>query len=131
MATIQQKIEAKGLLLRTAQVPVAITNGAAAGTFVQPAGSVLKRISIDTPTAIPGSPSNTNLRIGSAANGQQYVADVDVKAQGWINATVVYAARNAAASTDTTFHFTVASSGGTTADQDGIVYLYVEYVIID
>lgn len=129
MATIQQKIEADGILKRIKRIPVTVTNGAAAGTFTLPRGSVVTEIYRDTPTAIPGTPTNTNLRLGSAANGQQYVADVDVKAQGFSSLTVVYAARNAAASADLTVHYTVASSGGTTADQDGSIVLFVEYLL--
>lgn len=129
MATTLQRIQAQGFLQRVAKVTVDVVNGAAAGTFVIPANAIVLAIFRDTPTNIPGSPTNTNLRLGSAANGQQYVADVDLKAQGFSSLTVVYAARNAAAGADATFHFTVASSGGTTADQDGTIVLYVDYVI--
>jgi hypothetical protein len=107
------------------KVTVTIVDGAAAGTFTLPTGSVVEHYYIDTPTTIPGTPTNTNLRLGSAANGEQYVADVDVKTQGWINATVVYAGRKPA----TTVHYTVASSGGTAASQDGSVVLYVAYAV--
>jgi hypothetical protein len=130
MATILQKMEANGLLRRVIRVPVTVVNGAAAGTFVIPTGAVVQHVNRDTPVNIPGSPTNTNLRIGSAANGQQYVADVDVKAQGYSALTVLYAARNVAETDAATFHFTVASSGGTTADQDGSIILYVEYSIL-
>lgn len=102
---------------------VTIVNGAAAGTFAMPTGSVVTNYYFETAVAIPGTPTNTNLRLGSSANGQQYVADTDVKAQGFINATVVYAGRNPA----TTVHYTVASSGGTAADQDGTVLVHVQY----
>lgn len=130
MANVLQKLEAKGLIHRIAKVTVPIVNGAAAGTFVVPSRSVVHEIYRDTQTAIAGSPSNVNLRIGSAANGEQYVADVDLKAQGYSGLTVVYAARNAAASADATFHYTVASTGGTTADQDGEIILYIGYFIL-
>lgn len=100
-----------------------VTNGAGAGTITLPTGCVVTNISFETAVAIPGTPTNTNMRLGSSANGQQYVADVDVKAQGWIDATVVYAGRNPA----TTVHWTVASSGGTAADQDGVVLIHIRY----
>lgn len=129
MATIKQKIEAAGSLKRIARVTVAVVNGASAGTFVLPAGAVVTEVYRDTPVAIPGTPTNTNLRLGSAANGQQYVADADLKAQGFSELTVVYAMRNAAASAPATVHYTVASSGGTAADQDGSIVLYVEYML--
>lgn len=130
MANVLQKLEARGLVQRVLRVPVTVTNGAAAGTFSLPKGAVVQGIDRDTPVAIPGTPTNTNLRLGSAANGEQYVADADLKAQGYSALTVVYAARNAAAAAPATVHYTVASSGGTAADQDGSIILYVAYAII-
>lgn len=106
-------------------VSITVTDGAAAGTYTLPEGAVVTNMWCETPTAIPGTPTNTNLRVGSGANGQQYVADVDVKAQGFTALTVVYAGRNPA----TTSHYTVASSGGTAASQDGTLYLHVEYAV--
>ena len=126
MATIERKIGGSARLDKTLRVPVTVVNGAAAGTFVIPPGSFVKRVLIDTPTTIPGTPTNSNIRLGSAANGQQYVADVDAKTQGVIDATIVYALRHAAQSAAATVHYTVASTGGTTADQDGGLVLYVE-----
>jgi hypothetical protein len=107
------------------KVAVTVTNGAAAGTFTLPSGVKVLNYHLETASAIPGTPTNTNLRLGSAANGQQYIADVDVKAQGWITPTVVYAGRNPA----TTVHYTVASTGGTAADQDGTVLIHVQYLL--
>lgn len=104
---------------------VTVTDGASAGTITLPADVKVLNYHFETATAIPGTPTNTNIRLGSGANGQQYVADVDVKAQGWVTATVVYAGRNPA----TTIHYTVASSGGTAASQDGTILIHVEYVI--
>lgn len=107
------------------KVVVTVVNGAAAGTFTMPTGTFVDHFYIETPTAIPGTPTNTNFRLGSAANGEQYVADVDAKAQGVINATIVYAGRNPA----TTVHYTVASSGGTASAQDGTINLIVVYAV--
>lgn len=107
------------------KVTVTVVNGAAAGTFTMPTGAFVDHYYIETPVAIPGTPTNTNIRLGSSANGQQYVADVDAKAQGVINATIVYAGRNPA----TTVHYTVASSGGTAGDQDGTIYIHVVYSV--
>lgn len=129
MATVQQKIESKGLIDRVRKVVVTVVDGAAAGTFTLPRGAVVTSAFADTPVAIPGTPTNTNLRLGSAANGAQYVADVDVKAQGFVALTLLYPIRNAAASDDATVHFTVASTGGTAASQDGAINLYVSYAI--
>jgi hypothetical protein len=130
MANVLQKLEVNGLVQRVLRVPVTVTNGASAGTFALPKGAVVQGIDRDTPVAIPGSPTNVNLRLGSAANGEQYVADADLKAQGYSALTVVYAARNAAAAAPLTVHYTVASSGGTAADQDGSIVLYVAYAIL-
>jgi hypothetical protein len=104
-------------------VPVTIVDGAAAGTFRLPLGTFVQHIWLETPVTIPGTPTNTNLRLGSAANGQQYVADVDVKTAGLIPATIVLAGRRASG----VVHFTVASSGGTAASQDGTVNIIVAY----
>lgn len=107
------------------RVTLAVTDGAHASTFTMPSGAFVERIICETPVAIPGSPTNTNLRLGSAANGQQYVADVDVKAQAAVALTLLYAGRNIA----TTVHATVASTGGTAADQDGSLRLFVYYTL--
>lgn len=108
----------------TKTVTITVVDGAAAGTFSLPTGAVISAIHEETPVAIPGTPTATNLRLGSAAAGQQYVADVDVKAQGYVALTALYAARNATGA----IHYTVASSGGTAGSQDGTIYLHVSYL---
>lgn len=130
MANVLQKLEVGGLVRRVLRVPITLVDGAAAGTFSLPKGAVVQGIDRDTPTTIPGTPTTINLRLGSAANGEQYVADADLKAQGYSALTVVYAARNAAAAAPATVHYTVAPSGGTAADQDGSIVLYVAYAIV-
>lgn len=107
------------------KVTVTVVDGAAAGTFTMPTGAFVDHMYLETPVTIPGTPTNVNLRLGSSANGQQYVADVDVKTQGVISATIVYAGRNPA----TTVHYTVASSGGTAGSQDGTLYIHVVYSV--
>lgn len=107
------------------RVTVTITDGAAAGTFTTRAGVPVLMVVAETPVAIPGTPTNTNLRLGSSANGQQFVADTDVKAAGGINLTMTATARLTASAG--TWHYTVASSGGTAASQDGTVYLWILY----
>ena len=104
-------------------VPVTITDGAAAGTFRLPAGSFVQHIWVETPVLVPGSPTNTNLRLGSAANGAQYVADTDIKAAGVLAATLTLAGRRASG----VVHFTVASSGGTASAQDSTANIIVSY----
>lgn len=128
MANVRQKLEGIGFLRQTIRVPITVVNGAAAGTFTLPLGAVVQSVERDTPVTIPGSPTNVNVRLGSAANGEQYVADVDLKAQGYSALTVVYAMRGAALSAPATVHFTVASSGGTAADQDGEIVLHVNII---
>lgn len=108
--------------ITTAAVLVA---GAASGSFTLPAGAVVTRIYLDTPTTIPGTPTNINLRLGSAASGQQYVADVDVKTQGWIDATVLYAARLPV----TAIFYTLTPSGGTAGSQVGTINIRVEFLV--
>jgi hypothetical protein len=125
-ATLEQTSTIGGsAIVAQKSVDITVVNGAAAGTVTMPDGAFVDHYYIETPTAIPGTPTNTNFRLGSAANGQQYIADVDAKAQGVINATIVYAGRNPA----TTLHYTVASSGGTAADQDGALIFHIVYAV--
>lgn len=111
-------------VVQSKTVTITVVDGAAAGTFTLPTGAVVTGMQEETPVAIPGTPTNTNLRLGSTANGQQYVADVDVKAQGFIALTTLYAARNPVGA----IHYTVASSGGTAASQDGTILVHVQYL---
>lgn len=104
-------------------VTATLVAGAAAGSFDLPVGSKVVSVHAETPTTIPGTPTNTNLRLGSAASGQQFVADVDVKAQGWLTTTLLYAARNAVS-----FYYTLTSSGGTAGSQVGPVLIIVAYL---
>jgi hypothetical protein len=104
-------------------IPVTLVAGAAAGTFTLPANAYVRDIQLDTPVTIPGTPTTTNFRLGSAVAGQQFIADVDVKAQGVINATLLYAARNGVQ----TFFFTVASTGGTAVQQVGTINVRVAF----
>lgn len=117
-------IGAGNKVVQSKTVTINVVDGAAAGTFSLPAGSVITSAHEETPVAIPGTPTNTNLRLGSTANGAQYVADVDVKAQGFPLLTLLYPARNPA----TTIHYTVASTGGTAAAQDGTIYVHINYL---
>lgn len=104
-------------------VTITVTDGAAAGTFTLPSGAYASRIQVETVSDIPGTPTNVNIKLGSSAGGSQYVADTDVKTQGVVDLTLLYAARNPA----TTVHYTVTQSGGTPADQDGTLKLRVFY----
>lgn len=108
------------------RVNINVVDGAAAGTFTLPAGAKVLGAICETPVAIPGTPTATNLRLGSVANGAQFVADVNVAAQGFVTLTVLYAGRNPTG----TIHFTVASTGGTASAQDGSLILLVEYTVV-
>lgn len=123
-AAFRNALGASAVLVQ--RVDVNVVDGAAALTFTLPAGIKVLGIFAETPVAIPGTPTTTNLRIGSAANGAQYVADVDLKAQGFVALTLLYPTRNPA----TTVHVTVASTGGTAAAQDGLISLFVQYVTV-
>lgn len=84
-------------------------------SFVMPAGSTLHSITLETPTAISGTPTSCLVRFGTAAAGQQVVADVDAKAQGHITATIVAAFDKVgtALAADTTLYGQCVTSGGT------------------
>lgn len=82
-----------GSRLRSAQVmPLTMVAGATvSGSVSLPVGSWIQAVKFETPTAISGSPTNINCRVGTAAAGQEVVADTDAKAQGHITATMVAA----------------------------------------
>lgn len=117
MATIDQTLNAErgadSRLTSTVLVPLTMVAGAAvAVTREIPPGSWIIGIKLETPTAFTGSPTAINLRIGTASTGQQVVADVDVKAQGHISATVV-AAFDVAGNNAASLFLALAASGGT------------------
>lgn len=116
---------ANAVLVQKNQV-ITLVNGVASGSFLMPANSNVTRITLDTPVTIPGAPTTLNLRLGSAANGAQYVADVDVKTQGAITATLLYPALNTTGSNNLWF-FTVATVGGTAASQVGTVVVRIAF----
>lgn len=91
-------------------------NTTVAGTYTVPAGSWLKAVALETPTAISGTPTSCLVRIGTTLHGQDIVADVDAKSQGHIAATIVAAFDKVGglASTSTVF-IEVTTSGGTSS----------------
>lgn len=127
MATQNQKVLAKHGAEKNVfvkEVTVTMTDGVAvAGTYDLPQGSYVRDIQLETPVTIPGTPTTINFRLGSAASGQQYVADVDVKTQGVTSLTIVYAGRNPGI----TNYFTFTATGGTAASQDGSFIIRVFY----
>lgn len=109
--------------IRSKTTTITVVDGVASGTVTLPSGRYCTGMQVETPTTIPGTPTNINIKIGSSAGGSQYVADTDVKTQGVVDLTLLYAARNPA----TTVHYTVTQSGGTAADQDGTLKLRIFY----
>lgn len=129
MATVAQKTanQRGGVSTRT-MTRAFKTLTMAAGVTVSdsitvPAGSHLNSVKAETGAAFTGTPTNINLRVGSAATGQQVVADVDVKAQGHVAATVV-SSFDAIAST-ITYYLQLAANGGTSPA--GSVTVCIDY----
>ena len=129
MATIAQKIAnerggvATRTLTRTFATLTMAAGATASGSISVPAGSHLNSVKAETATAFTGAPTNINLRVGTAAAGQQVVADTDVKAQGHVNGTVV-AAFDAIAGAATYF-LQIAAVGGTSPA--GSVVVAIDY----
>ena len=109
----------------TQLVSLTMTAGATVSAMVSlPAGAWLDAIRLETPAAFSGSPTNINVRCGSAAAGQQVVVDVDAKAQGHIAATIV-AGLDAVNGVPTTLYFQAAAVGG--SSPAGTVNVLVHY----
>jgi hypothetical protein len=129
MATIDQFYADKrgpGAHVHVAQsLSLTMAAGAtASGSLSLPSGSWLASVRFETATAFSGSPTNINARCGTAAAGQQVVADVDVKAQGHSQATIV-AAFDVQGAAGTTYYFQIAAVGGTSPA--GTVVAVVSY----
>jgi hypothetical protein len=58
------------------------------GSVPVPAGSWLKSVTIETPTAISGSPTSANVSVGITSGGSDIVAAVNAASQGHIAATI-------------------------------------------
>ena len=109
----------------TQLVVLTMTGGTTvSGQLSLPAGTWLDAIRLETPAAFSGSPTNINVRCGSAAAGQQVVADVDAKGQGHIAATIV-ASLDAVGAVPTVLYFQAAAVGGTAPA--GTVNVLVHY----
>jgi hypothetical protein len=63
-------------------------DGTVTGSCAVPAGSWLKSVTIETPAAISGSPTSSNVQVGSTSGGSDIVAAVNAAAQGHIAATI-------------------------------------------
>lgn len=108
-------------------IDITIAGHAAAvkdSTITLPAGSWLRAVTLETPTAISGSPSSVNFRAGTTDTGQQIVADVDAKAQGHITGTVVAGFEKKLA-VDTQLFLQATSAGGTA--EAGVITVFVDY----
>lgn len=90
---LTNQLRGVGSRLSASQVSAFTVNGntTISQTLSVPDGSWIDAVSIETPAAISGTPTTCNVRLGSAAAGQQIVADVDGKAAGHIAATIVAA----------------------------------------
>lgn len=85
--------------------------GTVSGSFSVPEGAHLSSVQVEVPAAISGTPTTCNFRVGSAAAGQQVVADVDLKAQGHTVCTIVAAFDKIAGVT--TYFWQMVTTGGT------------------
>ena len=101
-------------------------DGTVTGFAPLPAGSWLKGVSIETPAAITGSPSNANVTVGSTSGGSDIVAAVNAAAQGHVAATIAAAFDkvNGLAATGTVFAQVVTAGGTSPA---GTIYVLVDY----
>lgn len=101
--------------------------GTLSSSVVLPAGSIFRSLTLDTPVAISGTPTTCNFRAGTAAAGQQIVADVDAKGQGHIAATIVAGLDKVGgfSAADTTVFMQVVTTGGTAPA--GAIYALVSY----
>jgi hypothetical protein len=111
---------------RAIDLTVAGNNTVKDSTITLPAGSLFRAVTLDTPTAISGSPSSCNVRVGTTDTGQEVVADVDAKAQGHITGTIVAGLDKVGGFTSATQLFAqVTTSGGT--GSAGTIRLLVDY----
>lgn len=129
MASVKQKIQGQaksGKFVFSKTLTLTMVAGAtASGSVELPLGSYLHGIRGVTPAAFSGSPTNINARVGSAAAGQQFVADVDLKGAASTGLTVLGSA--AVLSLATAVFFQIAASGGTAPA--GSVTFIVTYTI--
>ena len=115
------RAESKQLLALTVNGNTTVT-----GTFTIPDSSWIDAVSIETPTAVSGTPTSCLVRLGTALHGQQIVADVDGKSQGHIAATIVAGFDKVAGMVGaTTIYVEVTTSGGTSSA--GTINVLVRY----
>jgi hypothetical protein len=132
MATIDQALNgtrgAASRLNSTALAVIAVSGDATVKAPITiPAGSWLKSIYIETPTAISGSPTHANVQVGLTDGGVEVVAAVDGQAQGHISATIVAALDKigAFAAADTVLYIEAITTGGTAPA--GTINVLVDY----
>lgn len=97
------------------------------GSCPLPAGAWLKGVMIETPAAISGSPTSSNVQVGSTSGGSDIVAAVNAAAQGHIAPATILSTfdkvnRLANASA---VYAQVTTSGGTSSA--GTINVLVEY----
>ena len=101
-------------------------DGTVSGSAPVPAGSWLKSVSIETPTAISGSPTSANVTVGSTSGGSDIVAAVNAASQGHIAATITagFDKVNGLAANGTVFAQVVTAGGTSPA---GNINVLVDY----
>ncbi len=94
-----------------------------------PAGAQRLSVAFETPVAFSGAPTSIMARVGTAAGGQQVVADIDVKAQAHVTGTIVpgFDQTAVAANGVTPLFLQIAATGGTAPA--GTVSAYVGYAV--
>lgn len=108
----------------------------AAGAEVQkpitlPPGAILTSVVTDVPTAISGSPTNINFKVGTSSDysGAQVVAAADIKAQGHTTHTIVAGFdKQLSATGKTTVYLDLAAVGGT--NPAGTVRAFINYCAV-
>ena len=131
MSTENQYITGKNYSQRNAcrQLASLVVAGDATvkASIVLPAGSWIRGVTIETATAISGSPTHANVQAGLTDGGTEVVAAVDAQAQGHIAATLVAALDKvgACAAADTTLYLEVITTGGTAPA--GTINVLVDY----
>jgi|SRR5581483_7942334 len=131
MATADGLITARrggGRLKSSKHITLTMAAGATVSdsSFTPPEGSRVAVMRYYTTATFSGSPTNINLRCGSAAAGQQYVADTDVKTANAATAlTQVAAADWSSWPASQAMFFQLAANGGT--NPAGTVIVEIDY----
>lgn len=95
-------------------------------TITLPAGSYFRAVTVDTPTAISGSPTSCNVAVGTTDGGTDIMANTDCKAQGHTTGTIVAALDKVGGFTSAIQVFIqVATAGGSSSA--GTIRVLIDY----